>query len=347
MDNLKNVEDMHIIIPSSSRYVPYLGVLIISAIINKNADDSLYFHILSEDITEIDKKQLLNLNKFGDFKIEFLKMNPDTIKDVPVCKAFFINNLANYKLKIASIFKDLKKVLIMEVDMIIQSSLRELFDFDMKNSAFAAVKDPWCEELQPILDIPKKYRYCNTGMFLADLEAWRNRNLEQTFFENIKIYSDKLIFPDQDIFNITFFTETIYLPQKWNVYSNVPYTHKDEQEEAFKDADSGVGIIHYASEKKPWFFVEQCNYSELWWQYARKTPFYEVILERLCTKHSSSVQNYLEMAISEVKQYKLNVLKYWKYKFFKNFVWGRMKERYSVKKGIYKNRIKHAEQFMK
>ena len=190
---------MHVIIPSSSHYVPYLAVLLTSILCNKNDEDKLYFHIMSEDITEADKVRLEEVRKFGDFDIEYVEMNPDDIKDVPVCKAFFINNLCNYKMKIASIFKDIKKALVLEVDMIVQSSLRELFDHDMGESAFAAVKDPWCEEFQEIFDIPKKYRYCNTGMFLANLELWRKKNYEQKMFENIKKNGSKLIFPDQDI----------------------------------------------------------------------------------------------------------------------------------------------------
>ena len=327
---------MHVIIPSSSHYVPYLAVLLTSILCNKNDEDKLYFHIMSEDITEADKMRLEEVRKFGDFDIEYVEMNPDDIKDVPVCKEFYINNLCNYKMKIASIFKDIKKALVLEVDMIVLSSLRELFDFDMGESAFAAVKDPWCEEFQEIFDIPKKYRYCNTGMFLANLELWREKNYEQKMFENIKKYGSKLIFPDQDIFNRTFYLETVYLPQKWNVYSNVPYTHEDEKEEAFKDAENGSGLIHYASEKKPWLYAEDCTFSSIWWNYARKLSFYELILERMMKNRDKLELYYLTSKI----YYRKNVLRYWFYKFISNFVSGKRKEKLLNKRNLIKQCIR-------
>ena len=334
---------MHIIIPSSSHYVPYLEVLIVSALCNKNNDDKLFFHILSEDIKEYQKKELKNLKHFGEYDIEFLKMDSEDIKDIPVCKAFFINNLANYKLKVASIFKNLDKALIMEVDMIVQSSLKDLYNFNMGGASFVAVKDPWCEELQPLFDIPKEYRYCNTGMFLANLKLWREKNIEKIFFENIKKYGKKLIFPDQDIFNITFYKETKYLPQKWNVYSSVPYTHKNEQEEAFLDAERGQGIIHYASDKKPWFYPES-KFADIWWSYARKTPFYELILKRMIEFVTTGNVDY---KISAVKNYRKNILNYWKYKILRNFVFGKTRQRYITKKAILKDQIRQAKQFRK
>ena len=38
--------------------------------------------------------------------------------------------------------------------------------------------------------------------------------------------------------------------------------------------------MHWASINKPWVDLS-VPYADLWWSYARKTPFYEIILNRL------------------------------------------------------------------
>ena len=92
----------------------------------------------------------------------------------------------------------------LEVDIVVLNSLKELFEIDMENHAFVAIKDQWHEEFQELFDIPKKYRHCNTGMFMANLRLWKEMKIEEHFFTNINQYGKKLIFPGQDIFKTTF-----------------------------------------------------------------------------------------------------------------------------------------------
>ena len=40
------------------------------------------------------------------------------------------------------------------------------------------------------------------------------------------------------------------------------------------------GIIHYSGPDKPWLFADE-EFASLWWSYARKTVFYELILSRM------------------------------------------------------------------
>lgn len=51
--------------------------------------------------------------------------------------------------------------------------------------------------------------------------------------------------------------------------------------------------------------------------------------------------------IQNIINFNKNILKYWKYKFLKNFVWGETKERYVFKKQLYKDKIRNARLFIK
>ena len=327
MDSNEN-DFINIIIPASSFYVPYLSALLVSILCNKNKEDKLFFHILTEDITEKDKHKLAFLKFYGEFKIEYVYPNSDLIAGIKECVSKHINNLCNYKLHISSLFPNIHKAIILEGDMIVLSSLKELYDIDINDTPFAAVKDPWIEDIQETqFDIPKKYRYCNTGMFLANLDLWRKLKIEDVFKDIIKKYNDKLLFPDQDIFNIAFHKVTKHLPAKWNIYVNINYNHIEEQKEAYEQGlDNFAGIIHYAASDKPW--NKDTNCSEHFWFYARKTPFYEKMLENYLQKD-------LYFELEQVFKYKNNFLKYLRYVLINKLFPFYKKEHYLEKEKQY------------
>ena len=51
----------------------------------------------------------------------------------------------------------------------------------------------------------------------------------------------------------------------------------DIKKEYFEVIDKQKGIIHYATFEKPWL-CPHLPLAEIWWQYARLTPFYEECL---------------------------------------------------------------------
>ena len=49
-------------------------------------------------------------------------------------------------------------------------------------------------------------------------------------------------------------------------------------------------IIHYANETKPWYNPEDI-FADIWWKYARLTPFYESLLLKLIEKNNVEHNN--------------------------------------------------------
>lgn len=269
-------ETMHIIIPSSDWYMPYTLVLITSILSNKNEDDDIFIHIISEDLSDKYIEYLDYMKSISYFRYEIKKVTRDLIDGIQSSVLERCPNICNYKLFISSLF-DFDKAIVLEGDMIVLKSLDDLLKISMENCPMGAVKDPVCNEYQDTLEIPKEYRYCNTGMFLANLDYWRKHNCQNEFIKNAKKYKNKMCFPDQDIFNITFYKKMKYLPLQYNVYASVRRDNfLEEREEAYKDPI----IIHWADYRKPWDFPE-IRSADLFWKYARISPCYEVILSRM------------------------------------------------------------------
>lgn len=328
-------EFIHIIIPSSSYYVPYLSVLLVSILCNKNNEDNLFFHILTEDITEDDKRQINILKEYGDFSIEYIYPDPSIIVGIKKCISSYINNLCNYKLHIASLFPNLQKVIVLECDMVVLCSLKELYKLNISDTPFLAVKDELGSDLNKRFNIPTNYNYCNTGMFLANLNLWRKMNLENNFKKVILSHNEKLLFPDQDIFNIALYKDMQYLPAKWNIFANADsYKNSDLKNTENSIKEKLSGIIHYANPNKPWLC--ETRYSEYFWIYARKSPYYEKILTAYIQRIICQNLYYANHC------YKLS-LEYLKYSILCKICKNRKYEHYLQKKNLCKHKLEIAK----
>ena len=94
-----------------------------------------------------------------------------------------------------------------------------------------------------------------------------------------------------------------------------------------------TNIIHYPGLEKPWFYPEM-QHADIWWEYARRTPFYEEILKRMAM--SAIPMPPPPGNTRQISDY----AKYWKYKILQNFGSKETRTRYYHKKRIYKAKIK-------
>lgn len=123
------------------------------------------------------------------------------------------------------------------------------------------------------------------------------------------------------------FQDDIYqLDSQWNVetFSNMKNIYDKDK----------TKIIHYPGLEKPWFYPEM-ELANIWWSYARKTPFYEEIMKRMTI--SGIALPPPPGKHCQISDYAL----YWKYKILQNFVTGKTKQRYFKKKHIYKQKIQN------
>ena len=161
---------------------------------------------------------------------------------------------------------------------------------------------------------------------------------------------------EQDGLNAFFKTGIKYISSDWNfavshrifkcfwdyipVENNIQY-QKDRQ---------NPSIIHWAGGFKPWFYPDE-EYAYIWWEYARKTPFYEEILARMIDYkiHSDKGEEQLLFVANHSFVF---LFKKWYYKLKKSFSFSKYrKEKYKTKhkklKVIIKNARKLKKQMMK
>jgi lipopolysaccharide biosynthesis glycosyltransferase len=263
------------------------------------------------------------------------------------CRNLFVSNHINltayYKLFLGGILKNYKKVLCLDVDIIVREDVVNLFNVDLQGKTIGAVVDPYLaagsdfpwHKYAKTINIADIEKYFNSGVMLIDVEAIRAKNYEQQFIDIAK-ESDRM-FHDQDTLNIamqkTKCADVLFLDPRWNyLLSNdydkfVKFTHGKYRNSA--------KIIHYTDAcNKPWYW--DCDLSEYWWEYAQMTPFYEVIMLGRVEQETKRI--FREMESCKPLNRLLNYLRYLRYRLFgKIFPVAKRRRHYREKVKKYEN----------
>ena len=256
-----------------ANYLPYLGVAVKSLIEHANKDVIYDVNILHVDMTKEDETKLANLER-DNIKLHFysLKEKLEKIsKKLDDVRDYYTQTIF-YRLFIAEMFKDLKKAIYLDCDIIILSDLVELYNTDLGDNILGCVVDNVVANNQDFkiyvkdtLDVEPQ-DYFNSGVLLINLDAYRKYKVEEAFFDMINDYAFKSVAPDQDFLNFVCKNKKVMLEEKWN---RMPINDNYNKE---------INIIHYNMFMKPWTY-DGVRYEEKFWEFANKTDFYSFIID--------------------------------------------------------------------
>lgn len=328
----------HIFFNSSEEYIPYVCVCITSIIRHseksvsykdaardvlytdngKDCEEKYCFHILSDTVSQETKNKLRaveeELNKIYPLSIELHSLDPRIFLDFPRWRK---NYVTYYRLFFAQfISEDVKRILILDADTLVNTDLRPFMVQDLKQKAMGAVANfpPLVHTVQGRTP-QEKYSYSshrhyfNAGVMLIDADYWRKNDAEKKCMQFLHTYH--VLCPDQDALNAVIKDNVKILPYQWNLmWHNL--TEPEEIKKKWKEHPDSFAdetfyenldcpkIIHFSV--KPWAsngFRVSTNYTPfyypniaLWWEMAEKTPV--LAKELLAIKESESYQKMLK-----------------------------------------------------
>lgn len=273
---------LNICFTSDENYVQHLAASIASILTNANVDDHLFFWVVDDDITEKSKSEIEKLKKIKDFNISYIKVDEKEFREFPRRKDGLALN-SYFLIKVPNILRETNKVLFLDCDIIVRTSLRPLFEIDLKNNYALAVEDINSAQFRKERNIPDEFFYFNSGVLLLDCKKWRKERLEETCFEFVKKNGHKFKFQDQEVLNGVLGGRVGKLGIEWNFQYVNNYIGSFNEEE-FKKAKENPAIIHYITTDKPWK-KESLNYfGAEYWKYLRLTRFFEENKEILVKK---------------------------------------------------------------
>ncbi len=189
----------------------------------------------------------------------------------------------------------------MDADIIIKQDVAELFNIDLEGAIVGAVRDPiingtakstrWnMQEYMTQMGLNNIYDYFQAGILIIDINEISKNNMPTKMIEYAMTHDCDLV--DQDVLNLFCQGRVKYIDNRWNVDVNplamevVPSAPACVWNEYQKNREEAY-IYHFAGPFKPWH-LPHLDKAEIFWEVARKTPWYEQLLSGMMSYVMSS-----------------------------------------------------------
>ncbi len=267
--------------------------------------------ILDDKISECGKTQLTNCaNQYGR-EIHFL--NVDNFLSIIKQTGAMIwgNSYSTYsRLFIADILEsfDIKRVIYCDSDLIIDNSLREIWEWELGEYVLGGVKEYNRVEIRDLLGLSRSASYFQAGFLLIDIEKWKEKKCTERILDHMKNKTAKYPFVDQDLINCVLHNEICTLPVQYNVnpramqfsYNELTFIYGLRKGAYYTEEEFNAGlrngngpIIYHCSDPcggKPWqegnhhIFAEKWDYyyqKSMWSKLYKKTEYNPIWLAKI------------------------------------------------------------------
>ncbi|HNW26215.1 MAG TPA: glycosyltransferase family 8 protein [Candidatus Gastranaerophilaceae bacterium] len=263
------MEKIQIALTYDDNYAQHSVVLIASILENKTGNEEIIFHILDGGLSDNSKKILQDIQ---GCEIKIHQVDKKQFEGYVKSDYYPVSML--WTMILPDIIK-VEKLIYLDSDMVVNSSLKELWETDLSDNYVAAVEDANGKKYAKRYGL-KDSKFFNTGTMLINCKKWLEDNIPQKAVEIAMKNTGSRWGYDQTVLNQLFEGKVKFLDLKWNLQYfpiNVWATYDDKQE--YKNAIKNPLIIHYVGDYKPWkkglgcFNPKQQDY----FKYHKITPY--------------------------------------------------------------------------
>ena len=269
----------------NNRYLYPTLVAMTSLVIN--AGNNTFYNIyalVSPDFTQKNKKILMSVeqNNTNHCKIIIINMGNkfkglDTNNKIPTA--------AYYRLELHNILQDVDRIVYMDGDTVVFQDLSELITLDMEENYILGFLDSIPKALRKF-KIKNAVVLCS-GVLLLDLNALRINNISEKYNEFLEENLGKIYQHDQTTINVVCQGKIETLPPKYGIWNfknvkyfkyhnnaHLPWLRYNKKE--YLLSYYYPAILHYVV-RKPYLKDDNKFYFDKWWEYAKKTGYYNEI----------------------------------------------------------------------
>lgn len=256
---------------TDDNYLPFLAITLQSLYENCSKNYEYKIYVLNTGVRAEFKEKILRYSKDG-FSVRFV----DVSKPLQEIAAHlhmrdYYTTTTYFRIFIASMFPQYDKAIYLDCDTVVLGDIANLYEIELADNLIAGAP---CEGVNSF-HVYKKYvrevtglnpdYYFNAGVLLMNLKAFREEGFYTQFAKLLQEYKFTLI-QDQDYLNVLCQDRVLRLPRAWN------------KSPVAKDllAREELCIVHYLMTWKPWHYAD-VPYGEYFWEYAKKTEFYDYI----------------------------------------------------------------------
>lgn len=271
MEEAKNlITNSNITIPvvfaCDDKYAQHLSCAIASLLKNKGEEEVEIF-ILTDYLSNKNIDKINSLKTIAPCNINFIYINNETLfKGEAPQTVKHISISTYYRFLLQQLFPNTDKLIYLDSDLNILTSLTDLYNTDISEYYIAAVTDNSEKECCKRLNLDM---YCNAGVLLINLKKFREDNIQEKLFKYSQENYDEIVYGDQDVLNVVCQEKILQLDKRWN--AQICNSLKDNED--WLTTAKQAHIIHYISGLKPWKRKYGLPYKSIYLEYLKLTPW--------------------------------------------------------------------------
>lgn len=289
-----------VVLSANDRFSPYLDVMIRSMIANASQNRNYDFIVLYNDISDKNQRLITAAARgHENVSIRFIRVS-DYFDSAKLFVDQHLSVETYYRLIIPEIMPHYHKILYLDCDMVADRDVAELYDLDLQGNVIGAARDidvagqlkldqnGWMKYATDTLKLDCPFDYFQAGALILDLDGLRKTASPEEMIRLAAEHSFRC--HDQDVLNIICRNKVTYIPQQWNTLMDWQEVGRSRMQilkaaprelyEEYTEARKCPYLIHYAGYQKPWD-VADCDFAEYFWEYAKLSPYYPVLLRRV------------------------------------------------------------------
>lgn len=269
MNSERQNREMNIAIILEENYIDYAKVML-HTLFYHHLKRKMTVYIFTTGLSRTYQRQIKKIASGYQKRIVFIVVGCEVTDRFPQ-RGHWPKSVWNSVLIPFYLPEHVKKIIYLDVDIVVNCSLGRIYDMELGENCMAACEDLWVKRHRrgigwrlQIFD--EDFKYFNLGVNLIDVEKLRQRFPET--IEKVEEFcvanSDRMEFIDQDFYNIFCHGAVKYLnPNKYDYVRDVyfPPLHKG------KVVENNAAVIHYAS-NKPLNPEALDLYGVIFWKYA-------------------------------------------------------------------------------
>ena len=317
-----SANNVPVVFSANDFYVPFLSTVLQSLKDNSSLENNYDIIILNTDISNKNQRILSEQICSDNISLRFINVKRRMVKysKLPLHGHFRVETY--FRILMPEMMPHYEKMLYLDSDMVICADVAQLYSTDINGYLLAACRDADTAGLyngyEPnkknymdnILKLKDPYKYFQAGTILFNLDEFRKTCTVEEMMDFAMSYQWELL--DQDVLNYLAQGKVKYVDMAWNVMMDwrdirikeiigrAPHYLYEE----YMAARKRPKIIHYAGPDKPWD-IPYSDFAEVFWQYAKKTPYYEIILMRMFAAVARVEQARREKAKGKSRLYRI------------------------------------------
>lgn len=284
--NQENGNVLHVAFASDNNYIEFVAVAIASILETNKWMNHTYIHLLSNNV---ESSSIEKIKKhFCSESIELLTYDISDLRQrlhVEIPPTIALTSYA--RLFIADLLPvDINKVLYLDCDIVVNGSLKELFNYIFKEDEWIAGVLDTLPDTSPKIDIGIKPNspYINAGVLLINLETWRRNKVSENCIHFLLKHNGNVHHHDQGIINAVCDEKKKIISPKYNMtstYFSHPYSLLSKTNEPFyseEEYDNSIKspiILHFTEGfyNRPWISNSKHPYKSLYFKYRSLTEW--------------------------------------------------------------------------